>query len=576
MAEQQTKNQRQIIVPWVKKIQTGKELIENSAYNKGLAFSQHERTTLCLHGLLPPRVMTLEEQAHQVMWNIRRKVSNLDKYQYLMTIMETNEKLFYNVLINNIFDLMPIVYTPTVGLACQRYGYIFTQPRGMYITIEDLGRVRSVLMNWPEKDVRGIVFTDGQRILGLGDLGAFGMGIPVGKLALYTACAGINPRQLLPITIDVGTNRKELLEDEFYIGIRKERTTGQAYDDLILEFMTEVRNIWGRHCLLQFEDFGNSNAFRLLKMHRDNFCTFNDDIQGTASIALAGMYSALRIVGGNLSDQTFVFMGAGSAGIGIAELICAAMVQDEGLTMEDARKRVWLVDSKGLIFKDRARLNGLKPLYAHDWNGGEIKDLAEVVKATKCTALFGVSGQARVFTENVCRNMAANADRPIIFPYSNPNSNAEATAEECYKWTSNRCIFASGSPWPKQEITLDGRTFEVIPAQGNNAYVFPGVALAIMATKCLTVPDSMFITAAKKCSELVTAEMLSQGTIYPLLKDIRSVSFQIACACGLHAYDLGIADSVKPENIEDLIRDFQFDHTQYPSFAHNAYSEVAP
>jgi len=570
----EAKASKRISVPYVRQIQTGKELIANSAYNKGLAFTDHERTTLCLHGLLPPRVMTLQEQAHQVMWNIRRKVSNLDKYQYLMSIMEANEKLFYNVLINNIFDLMPIVYTPTVGLACQRYGYIFTQPRGMYITIQDLGRVRSVLLNWPEPDVRGIVFTDGERILGLGDQGAFGMGIPVGKLALYTACAGINPRQLLPVTIDVGTNRQELLDDEFYIGIREKRTTGEKYDALILEFMTEVRNLWGPTCLLQFEDFGNSNAFRLLKMHRDNFCTFNDDIQGTASIALAGMYSALRITGGKLSDQVFVFMGAGSAGIGIAELICSAMTLDEGLEVEEARKRVWLVDSKGLIFKGRQRLNGLKPLYAHEWDGGEIKDLDEIVKLVKATTLIGVSGQPGVFTEAVCNNMAANVDRPIIFPYSNPNSNAEASASDCYRWTNNRCIFASGSPWPKQEITLDEKTFDVIPAQGNNAYIFPGVALAIMATKCLTVPDSMFITAAKHCSSLVTDEMLQAGTIYPLLKDIRDVSFSIACKCGEHAYETGVTDSVRPAKIEDLIRSVQYDHTSYPSYGHNAFEEA--
>merc|ERR1719168_473936 len=501
---------------------------------------------------------------------------NLEKYSYIMNVAEVSTQLFYYVLAENVEKMMPIVYTPTVGLACQKFGYVFQMPRGMFITIKDVGRVYQMLKNWPSDDVKAVCFTDGERILGLGDLGAFGMGIPIGKLALYTACAGINPMQLLPVTIDVGTNRQELLDDEFYIGIREKRTTGDKYDALILEFMTEVRNIWGKTCLLQFEDFGNANAFRLLKMHRDNFCTFNDDIQGTASIALAGMYSALRITGGKLSEQTYVFMGVGSAGIGIAELICAAMVQDEGLSMEEARKHVWLVDSRGLIFAGRERLNGLKPLYAHEWDGGEVKDLAEIVKLVKATTLIGVSGQAGVFTEAVCNNMAANVDRPIIFPYSNPNSNAEASAADCYRWTNNRCIFASGSPWPKQEITLDGKTFEVIPAQGNNAYIFPGVALAIMATKCLTVPDSMFITAAKHCSSLVTDDMLSAGTIYPLLKDIRDVSFSIACKCGEHAYEIGVTDSVRPAKIEDLIRNFQYDHTSYPSFAHNAYSEVAP
>eukprot|EP00494_Astrolonche_serrata_P024883 UN25143 len=358
--------------------------------------------------------MSLKEQAHQVMWNINRKKEPLDKYQYLMGILDSNEKLFYNVLINNVFDLMPIVYTPTVGLACQKFGYIFNRPRGMYVTIKDLGRVGAVLRNWPF-NVEAIVFTDGERILGLGDLGAFGMGIPIGKLALYSACAGVNPRTLLPITIDVGTNRQELLDDEFYTGVKAKRTRGDKYDALIEEFMTEAARLWGKTVLLQFEDFGNANAFRLLEKYKDRFCVFNDDIQGTASVALAGLYAATKITKTKLSDTVFVFFGAGSAGIGIAELIATAICQEEkNVKIEEARKNIWLVDSKGLIFKGRERLNGLKPRYAHEWKGGEMKDLAEIVKALKATALIGVSGQAKVFTADVCKNMAANCERPII------------------------------------------------------------------------------------------------------------------------------------------------------------------
>merc|ERR1711879_37408 len=513
------------------------------------------------------------EQANQVMWNIRRKENNLDKYQYFISVLESNEKLFYNVLINNVAELMPVVYTPTVGHACQKYGYIFNNPRGMYISIKDLGNVRSVLRNGPSRVVKAIVFTDGERILGLGDLGAFGMGIPVGKLALYTACAGVNPKYLLPVVIDVGTNREELLNDEFYIGLKQNRVRGAQYDALILQFMTEVRNLWGPSCLLQFEDFGNANAFRLLEEHRDNFCTFNDDIQGTASIALAGIFSAIRVTGGKLSDQTFVFFGAGSAGIGIAELICLAMSEEEDITMEEARKNVWLVDSKGLIFKDRpsGRLNGLKPRYAHEWDGGEIKKLDKIVKAVGATALIGVSGQARVFNQSVCTQMAANTDRPIIFPMSNPNSKAEATAAECYKWTNNRCIFASGSPWPSQQIELDGYSYEVIPAQGNNAYVFPGVALAIIATGATVVPESLFITAARHLSNMVTNDMLKQGTIYPLLKDIREVSTEVAVETAKAIYKLGVNSTIEPKDIRKLILSHQFDHTSYKTYATNKY-----
>lgn len=573
-------------VPWVKQIQTGVTLIHNSGYNKGLAFTEHERSTLCLHGLLPARVMTLEQQSHQVMWNIRRKVSNLDKYQYLMTVLESNEKLFYNVLINNIFDLMPIVYTPTVGLACQRYGYIFTQPRGMYITIKDLGNVRNVLRNWPKATVEGIVFTDGQRILGLGDLGAFGMGIPVGKLALYTACAGVNPENLLPVTIDVGTNRQELLEDEFYIGLKQKRPETEQekanYDALILEFMTEARRLWGPSCLLQFEDFGNANAFRLLDMHRHNFCTFNDDIQGTASIALAGLYGAIRITGGKLSDQTYCFYGAGSAGIGIADLIARAISQEEGVPLEQARKSIWLVDSRGLVVKGRERLNENKNKYAHERAEGTIKALADIVKAVKATCLVGVSGQSQAFSEPVCRQMAANTDRPIIFPYSNPNSKAEQSAANCYAWTNNRCIFASGSPWPSQKIKLDDRTFEVIPAQGNNAYIFPGVSLAVIATKCTRVPEQFFIEAAKCCSSQVTQEMLDRGTIYPPLKDIREVSLRIATHIADFAYNYNNPEeepdfrtlTARPKDTRAFLQSKQYNHSQHYKYAFNLYAET--
>merc|ERR1719229_1517941 len=420
-----------------------------------------ERRELNLHGLLPPRVESIEKQAKRVMWNLRRMEDNLEKYQFIMGMADTNARLFYYVLSEFVQELMPIVYTPTVGLACQKFGYVFQQPRGMYITIKDVGRVYQMLKNWPADDVKAICFTDGERILGLGDLGAFGMGIPIGKLALYTACAGVNPRQLLPVTLDVGCNREELRNDEFYIGLPQERVRGELYDTLVKEFMDAAQKRWGPQVLIQFEDFANRNAFRLLQMHKDSYCTFNDDIQGTASVALAGIYTACRFTKTKISDHRFVFMGAGSAGLGIAGLICTAMVEDDGLTLEEANKHIFLVDSRGLVVKDRSTggISAEKMPYVQEM--GEENDLAKIVEMTKATALLGVSGQGKVFTKEVVTQMGKNTKSPMIFPMSNPMHKAECTADEAYSWTEGRCIFASGSPFPK--LTVNGQ--EIVPAQ---------------------------------------------------------------------------------------------------------------
>ena len=445
----------------------------------------------------------------------------------------------------------------------------------MYITIKDLGRVYAMLKNWPENDVKAICFTDGERILGLGDLGAFGMGIPIGKLALYTACAGVRPHQLLPVTIDVGTNRKELREDPFYTGLKQERERSKKYDDLIEEFCRAVTLRFGPTTLLQFEDFGNRNAFRLLQKYKDKYCTFNDDIQGTASVALAGIYNALRIEDAqltNLKDHTFLMYGAGSAGVGIANLIATAITKESSISLLEARTHIWLVDSKGLVFQDRPSggISVLKSIYAHEWDGGEIKELDKIVKAVKATAIIGVSGQGQAFTKAVCKAVLDNNNRPLIFPMSNPTSKAECTANEAFKYTNNKCIFASGSPFPKMNI--NGQ--DIIPAQGNNAYIFPGVALGIIACKSTRVTDDMFLVAAETLANLVTDEQLQQATIYPGIDKIRECSFEIAVKIVDHCYEMGFATQVRAKDSRALVKSFQYNHNKHNLFRSHAFDSL--
>ena len=521
--------------------QTGVDLLHNPALNKGTAFSEAERDALHLRGLLPPHVHTQEEQVMRVMENFHRKQDNLEKYIHLMALQDRNETLFYRVVLDHIEETMPIIYTPTVGEGCQAYGHIFRRPRGMYIAANDQGRVADVLRNWSCDDVRIIVVTDGERILGLGDLGAAGMGIPVGKLSLYTACAGVHPGLCLPVTLDVGTDNEPLLHDPLYIGIRQHRLRGEAYDALVDEFMAAAHEVFP-HVLVQFEDFANRNAFRLLNKYRDRFCTFNDDIQGTGAVALAGLYSALRITGGQLPEQTVLFLGAGEAAIGIANLIVAAMV-GEGLSEEEARGRCWLVDSGGLVVQDRAGLAGHKLPYAHAH--APLSDFLSAVEALKPTAIIGVSGQHGAFTQPVLAAMARLNEQPIIFALSNPTSKAECTAEQAYSWTEGRAIFASGSPFAP--VTLEGKTY--VPGQGNNAYIFPGVGLGAIACGARLVTDEMFFAAARALAEQVSESDLARGLIYPPLTEIREVSAGIAVAVAEVAYRRGLAAQPKPADL---------------------------
>ena len=525
---------------------TGIKLLHEPSLNKGTAFTEEERKALGLRGLLPPHVFSLDTQVIRVMENFRRKPTDTEKYVHLMGLQARNETLFYRVIVDKIEEMMPIIYTPTVGWACQQYGHILRRPRGVFVSAEDRGRVIDILRNWPNKDVRIIVVTDGERILGLGDLGANGMGIPVGKLCLYTACAGIHPSLCLPVTLDLGTNNDDLLNDPLYIGLRQRRLRGEAYDYLDEEFVMAVQELYP-HALIQFEDFANHNAFRLLKKYQGQVCTFNDDIQGTGAVALAGLYSALRITGGKLKDQNILFLGAGEAGIGIGNMIVSAMAND-GLSGEEARDRCWFVDSKGLVVKSRSDLVEYKLPYAHDHE--YLTDFLSAVESLRPTAIIGVSGQPGTFTQPVLEAMASCNERPIVFAMSNPTSKAECTAEEAYTFTEGRAIFASGSPF--DPVTLGGKTY--VPGQGNNAYIFPGVGLGIIACEVKPVIDELFFAAAKVLASEVSTADLEQGRIYPPLTNIRDVSAIIATGVAEVAYNRGLAKKPKPDDLLTYIK----------------------
>jgi len=528
----------------------GLTLLHDPLLNKGQAFTERERDALGIRGLLPPHVLSQDEQAARAVGHIRRQPSDLEKYIELNALHDRNESLFFRVLVDHIDEMQPLIYTPTVGLACQRYGNIFQRPRGLFIGANDRGRVEQVLRNWPYP-AGIIVVTDGERILGLGDLGANGMGIPVGKLSLYAACAGIHPRLCLPVMLDVGTNNVELLADPYYIGLRQRRLTGAAYDELVEEFVHAAHKVFPG-VLIQFEDFANHNAFRLLEKYRGRICTFNDDIQGTAAVALAGLFSALRVTGGKLADQTILFLGAGEAASGIADLIVAAMVA-QGLKAEDARKRCWLVDSQGLVVKSRTGLAAHKVHYAHDH--APVPEFLDAVKALKPSAIIGVAAVGGTFTREVLEEMARLHRQPIVFALSNPTSKAECTAEQAYRFTGGRALFACGSPF--DPVTLEGRTF--VPRQGNNSYVFPGIGLGAIVSRARHVTDDMFLAAAHALAEQVSDSDLAQGSLYPALPRIREVSAQIATAVAEAAYRSGLAGDARPADLEAHVRSQMFD-----------------
>ena len=523
----------------------GSQILHEPLLNKGSAFSLKERDALNLNGLLPPIVLTIEEQKKRIMKNFNNKHNDLEKYIFLIALQDRNETLFYKTVTDEIETLMPIIYTPVVGEACQKYGHIFRRPRGLYISKNDQGNIINILKNWPNKKVDVIVVTDGERILGLGDLGSNGMGIPVGKLSLYTACAGIDPARCLPIMLDVGTENENLKSDPLYIGLTDGRIRGDDYDSFIDEFM-EQASLAFPDAIIQFEDFGNRNASRLLEKYKNDYRMFNDDIQGTAAVALAGLLSSQRITKKKLAEEKILFYGAGTAGIGIANLYTSALVE-KGYSEGAARKRCWFIDSKGLVTKGRKNLSNDKIPFAHDHDVRE--DLCEIIESIRPTALIGISGQGHAFSRDVLELMAEINDRPIVFALSNPTSVSECTAQQAYKWTKGRCLFASGSPFGPVE--LEGKTF--IPGQGNNAYIFPGVGLGIVLSRSKIISDDLFLSAAHTLSSLVSDEELSNGQLYPSLSDIRSVSKTIAISIAKKVIASGLTNIALPKNLEKYL-----------------------
>ena len=528
----------------------GFDVLYNAALNKGTAFTREERDRYHLHGLLPPGVSDPDIQLHRALENMRRKYYDIERYIFLSALQSRNERLYYRAILEHIDELMPLIYTPTVGQACKEFAAIFREPKGMYVTAKDRGRIKDIICNWPENDVRVIVVTDGERILGLGDLGANGMGIPVGKLSLYVACAGIHPSQCLPIMLDVGTNNDELLNDPLYLGISQHRITGDEYDELVDEFMQAVREIYPQ-ALIQFEDFLTPNAYRLLNKYRKKYLCFNDDIQGTAAVALAGVYASTRISRLKFSELRIMFLGAGSAATGIADLITFAL-QKEGLSKEDARKRLWFVDIDGLVVKDRDNLLSHNLPYAHNHPKA---DFISAIKEIKPQILIGATGAPKTFTKDVVQLMAELNERPGIFALSNPTSRAECTAEEAYHWTNGQAIFTSGSPF--EPVICNGQ--RIAPGQGNNAYIFPGIGLGAIACDASIITEDMFLVAARVLAELVSEEHLAMGSIYPPLSEIRDVSLKIAVVVAEMAYEQNIANLVRPKDLKHTIEKYMYD-----------------
>ncbi|WPU91588.1 NAD-dependent malic enzyme [Mucilaginibacter sabulilitoris] len=514
--------------------------------NRGTAFTEEERGLLGLKGLLPEAVESIDLQVERVHEQIGKLEKPINKYVYLLQLMETNETLFYKVLMDDPVSYMPLVYTPTVGEACQTFGHIFRRPRGIYLSIKEKDNIRAILQNWQEKDVRFTVVTDGERILGLGDLGICGMGIPIGKLSLYTACAGVPPEYTLPIMLDAGTNNQEFLNDSLYPGLRQERARGEEYDAFIAAFVEAITEVFPKICI-QWEDFAGINALRILNTFRDKVCTFNDDIQGTAAVATGGLLAASRYSGKPLTHQKFLFLGAGAAAIGIADMLVQRL-QKEALAAEVAYERIYMFDNKGLLVTSRSDLTAYNQKFAHDQEPSD--SFVDTIKNIRPTAIIGVSTIAGAFTREVIEAMSAINERPVIFPYSNPTSHSECTADEAYNWSKGKAIFASGSPFPP--VIYNGKTF--IPGQGNNVYIFPAIGLAVFATEARRLTNEMFLTASEALAKQVKAEDFEQGLIYPPLSNIFEVSVNIAVEVATRIFDSDLAGIDRPLDIEALVK----------------------
>ncbi|MFK8026552.1 MAG: NAD-dependent malic enzyme [Gammaproteobacteria bacterium] len=532
---------------------TGFKVLNSASLNKGTAFTTEERDKYKLHGLLPPTINSPEAQLDRALQNMRRKYYDIERYVFLKSLQGRNERLFYQLVMNNIEEVMPLIYTPTVGQACKEFGRLFRRPRGMYLSLHEKGRIKQVMENWPYKDIRVIVVTDGERILGLGDLGANGMGISIGKLALYVACAGIHPSQCLPVMLDVGTNNEEYLNDDLYLGIHQKRSTGDEYYDFVDEFIQVSRQLYP-NVLIQFEDFLTPRAYSLMNKYKHKTLCFNDDIQGTAGVALAGVYASTRISKVSFSDLRILFLGAGSAATGIADLICYAL-QKEGLTELQARQRLWFIDRAGLLVNGRDNISEHNLPYLQ--NQAE-QSFSEAIENFKPHVLIGATGSPGSFSQEIIEQMSRINARPAIFALSNPTSHAECTAEQAYQWSNGNAIFSSGSPFDMVEY----KEKTLKPGQGNNAYIFPGIGLGVVACQAKLIDDDMFLVAARELAAQVSESDLSSGALYPPLNNIREISSNIAEAVINYAYDNDLATlQPKPDNIKKFLSDYMYDPT---------------
>jgi malate dehydrogenase (oxaloacetate-decarboxylating)(NADP+) len=522
-------------------------VLQDPRLNKSTAFSEAEKQALGLIGLLPDVTETEDQQLQRVNLQLAQKPTDLERYIYLMNLLDQNETLFYRTLMSDPARFLPIIYDPTIGEACLKFGHIYRQARGMYLSITRRGKVKDVLKNWPQQDVRFICVTDAGRILGLGDLGANGMGIPIGKLQLYTACAGVPPQYLLPMYLDAGTNNEQYLHDPLYLGMRKTRPSTEELYSFVDEFVEAVQEVFPK-CCIHFEDWTGVDAVHLLQRYRDKYCVYNDDVQGTAGIVLAGMINAAKIKGKKLSDEKYLFLGAGSAGIGLADLLCTAMVQ-EGLTLKQAQSRVYMFDINGLLEDTRKDLVDFQKPYAH--KHAPTRDFVAAIESIKPTTIIGVSTVGGTFTQKVIEAMSRINERPVVLALSNPTEHAECTAEQAYTWSKGKAIYAAGVQFPP--VRFNGQTF--LPGQANNFYIFPAVGMAIFATQASRVTDEMFIEAARAVAEQVPSDVLNQGLLYPLQSNILETEIQTAARVARLVFDLGLARVARPADMVAFIRE---------------------
>jgi malate dehydrogenase (oxaloacetate-decarboxylating)(NADP+) len=525
----------------------GIELLHDPSLNKSTAFTEAEKQALGIVGLVPDVTETEDLQLSRVMMQLGHKTTDLDRYIYLTNLLDHNETLFYRTVMSDPARFLPIVYDPTIGEACLKFGHIYRQARGMYLSITRRGKVKEILKNWPQKDVRFICVTDAGRILGLGDLGANGAGIPIGKLQLYTACAGVPPQYLLPMYLDAGTNNEQYLRDPLYLGMRKTRPATADLYSFVDEFVEAVQEVFPK-CCIHFEDWTGTDAVHLLQRYRDKYCVYNDDVQGTAGITLAGMINAAKLKGTKLKEEKYLFLGAGSAGIGLANLLCSALV-GQGMTLKEAQSRVYMFDINGLLESTRKDLVDFQKPYAHQH--APTRDFVAAIESVKPTTIIGVSTIGGAFNQKVVESMAKINDRPVILALSNPTEHAECTPEQAYAWSKGKAIYAAGVQF--EPVHYNGQTF--LPGQANNFYIFPAVGMAIFATQAKRVTDEMFIEAGQAVADQVPSDLLKQGLLYPLQSNILETEIQTAARVAKLVFDAGLARVERPADMVAFIRE---------------------